>query len=305
MPTTRAASRNQPARLATSSESSPILSSLIVSMSGAVRRSPARARISPCATSTMTGATSAAAASSAASVWVWLKDELATISGLMSSAESIRSASSRSAPIRPASWVRVTATWVSRSSVRRVASRTRAASVRSAVQRTSSRATSVSRAVSVSPDTAISSRLARSSGVRAALNAVSTRRTRWSNAVACSAAMAIARSAVKSYWGWTASRAVARACSVRTALSNSIARGATMSATATSPDWYETASSGSRSDARMAVRSRMRIDAAIPSRVASDRVNRDRVGVRAASMVSGRRRARRDRIGRGPRRPGR
>ena len=252
----------------------------IVSMSAASRRLPLGMTISPWATLTRTGSTAAAAASRAPSVRAWSNDEFGTMSGEISSAASVRSTASRPPAILPASCVRVCATSVSRNSRSNVRWSTWPAWVRTSAQRAGSSATRVACASSDRSGIATSSNEARSSGVRSAPKAVSTRSTRVSKAVACSAAIAIAASVVYVYWGGTASRASVRACSVRTSLSNVVARGAVMSVRAISPGVYWKVSSGRMSAPRIAVMTITRMPAATPRRVASLRVNRAITGAR-------------------------
>ena len=146
-----------------------------------------------------------------------LNDEFGTRSGLISSAASIRSASSRPPAIRPDRPVLASATWVSRSSVRSVASRTRAASVRTAAHRAASSPISVFvRGLPGARGRRSRAAAARSSVPRSAANVVSMRCTRRSKASCCSSAIAIAFSLVKSYCGSTAARAAARASVVWT-----------------------------------------------------------------------------------------
>ena len=153
---------------------------------------------------TLIGATSAAALAFAALVRSELNDEFGTTSGRMSSAASIRSASSRSPAIRPANSLRRTATSESRSGVRNVASRIRAASVLTSAQRAASSPTSVSRALGVRPGTAFFSSDVRPSSLRLAENVVSIGETRASKATCWSAAIRIAFSEVNVYCGGTA-----------------------------------------------------------------------------------------------------
>ena len=183
-------------------------------MSVAVSGDPLRTMTSPWRIVTGTGTTASAALARAVVVRSSLNDEFGTTSGLMSSAASIRSASSRPPAISPARRVRVSATSVSRSSVRSVASRIRADSVRTAAQRAASSAISVFCAPSERPGTATSSSDVRLSGLRSAENVVSTREIRVSKAICWAAAIAIAFSVVKVYCGGTAAVAAARAASV-------------------------------------------------------------------------------------------
>ena len=90
---------------------------------------------------------------------------------------------------------------MSLSSVRSTVSRTRAASVRTAVQRSGVSAWSVAARAAGSVGRAASRRTTRSSGVTPSAKAASTGLTRRSNAWACWTAMASAWAAVKSYWG--------------------------------------------------------------------------------------------------------
>ena len=69
----------------------------------------------------------------------------------------------------------------------------------------------------------------RAASVSSAEKVVSICLTRCSNLTCWAAAIAIAFSVVKLYWNGTAALAAARAASVWTLLSKSIARGATMS----------------------------------------------------------------------------
>ena len=158
--------------------SSPSRSAVMASMSAGVRRSPLRTTTSFWTMSTMTGSTPASAASRAVSVAIALNDEFGTTSGSMSSAASIRSASVRSPPIRPARRVRAWATSVSRSSVRSVASRTRAASPETTGQRSLLSPTSVEVAASVRSRTAVWRRSWRLSVGSSEANAASIRATR-------------------------------------------------------------------------------------------------------------------------------
>ena len=207
------------------------------------------------------------------------------MSGLMSSAASIRWTSSRPPAIRPDSRLRVSSTAVSRSSVRSVPSRTRPASVRTAAQPPASSPINVLRGPCERPGTAVSSSDARAAGVSSAVNVVSTRDTRDSNANCWASAMAIAFSVVKVYCGGTALLAAAWAAAVWTLLSKSIARGARMSLVANSPTLASSACLGRMSAPRMAVMTRMRTPAAIASREASRRVNRVAVSARRVSIA--------------------
>ena len=182
MPTTRTASSSQPAKLATSGAVSRRPRASIFSMSVALNGVPLRTMTSPWRIVSRTGTTASAALSLAVSQSGWLNEELGTISGEMSSAASIRSASSSPPAIRPARRPRVSATAESRSSVRRVASRIRADSVRTAAQRAASRPARVALAVSLRSGTAVWSRILRPAGVSSAEKVVSTRETRSSNA---------------------------------------------------------------------------------------------------------------------------
>ena len=201
-----------------------------------------------------------------------LNDEFGTSSGLISSAASIRSASSRPPAIRPDRRLRASATSLSRSSVRSVASRTRAASVRTTAQRAASSPTSVFRAALDRSEIAVSRSVAWLAADRLAEKVVSICRTRRSKATCCSAAIAMAFSVVKSYCGSTAARAAACASVVWTSLSKSMARGATMSRGARSPTATWSGCWGRMSAPRIAASATIRIAAAIARREASRRV---------------------------------
>ena len=97
IPTASTASRSQPPKLATSGTGSRSWRASIFSISVAVNCEPLRTMTSPWRIVTLIGATSAAALAFAALVRSELNDEFGTTSGRMSSAASIRSASSRSA----------------------------------------------------------------------------------------------------------------------------------------------------------------------------------------------------------------
>ncbi len=184
----------------------------------------------------------------------------------MSSAASIRCASSRPPAIRPARRVRVSSTSVSRSSVRSVASSTRAASVRTAAQPAASSPTSVVLEGSDRSGTAVWRSDLRPSALMSAENVVSILATRFSKATCWAAAMAIAFSVVKSYCGGTAALAASCAAVVWSVLSKSSARGATMSRVASWPSATLSGGSGRMSAPRIAASARIRIPAAIARR---------------------------------------
>ena len=196
MPTTRTASRSQPAKLVTSGAawsrpSFSISSNWIALICSPLRTSTWVGRIV-----TRTGVTASAARSRAWAVSSALNDELGTTSGLISSAASIRSASSRPPAIRPDNRLRLSATSVSRSSVRSVASRTRAASVRTTAHREASSPTKVFRDPLDRSGIAAFSRVIWLASVNFAEKVVSICRTRRSKASCCSAAIVIAFSVV-------------------------------------------------------------------------------------------------------------
>ena len=196
MPTTSTASSSQPAKLVTSGAAWPRPSLSITSNSVALICSPFRTIAWPWRIDTRTGSTASAARSRAWAVSSSLNEELGTRSGLISSAASIRSASSRPPAIRPDSRLRASATSLSRSSVRSVASRTRAASVRTTAQRAASSPTSDFCAPLDRSGIAASSSVVRLASDSLAENTVSIWSTRRSKASCCSAAIAIAFSVV-------------------------------------------------------------------------------------------------------------
>ena len=184
IPTTRTASSAQPPKLVKSGNVSRRPRASIFSMSVAANGEPLRTMTSPWRIVTRTGWTSAAAAARAVVVSGRLSDEFGTTSGSMSSAASIRSASSSPPAIRPDRRVRVSSTSVSRSSVRSLASRTRAASVRTTAHRAASRPTRVVFAGSDRSSTAVLSRAFLPASEIAAANVVSMPLTRLSKGAA-------------------------------------------------------------------------------------------------------------------------
>ena len=157
-PTTRIDRNSQPPSRATSGRALRRPYSSMTSSCSSVTLSPRRTIASFSATWTVCGSTCAAACSRAASVRSSLKNELATISGSMIVAASIRWASVRPPAIWPLRRARASSTSDSRSSVRSVASRTRDASARTAAHSSEVSPRSVSRTSAGIPSSAVARR---------------------------------------------------------------------------------------------------------------------------------------------------
>ena len=256
----------------------------------------------------MTGATSLAALARAVFVSSVLNDEFGTTSGAMSSAASIRSSSSRPPAIRPASRVRVSSTSVSRSSVRSVASRTRAASVLTVAQPAASRPTSVAVAsprcpgrrsggATFDPPSAEVGREGRVDAADAPLERELLRGRDGDRILGGEVVL-----------GSDGARGRHARDVGLDGLSNSIARGATMSRVASWPTFTSSGGSGRMSAPRIAVRATIRIPAAIARRGTSRRVKRVGLAARGSArgltgrraLSASRRRGPRDRRWRAP-----